>query len=134
MAQSASGEARVEEVALAAILAVIGSFQAALAAGAPWGAAAYGGESPGVLPGRLRTTSAVAAPLYLGAAAAIATPGTPEALRRGVLWAAAPLLSVGTLANLATPSPIERALWAPTAAAGAALAWRALARARRSRA
>ncbi|AUZ88154.1 hypothetical protein CVO76_11280, partial [Arthrobacter agilis] len=37
-----------------ALLAVVAAFQAALAAGAPWGAAAYGGYTPGTLPARFR--------------------------------------------------------------------------------
>ncbi len=43
------------------LFAALVVFQLALAAGAPWGRAAYGGQNPGVLPGRLRVSSVVAA-------------------------------------------------------------------------
>lgn len=41
------------------LLLLVGSFQAALAAGAPLGPAAYGGAVVGRLPSRLRASSAV---------------------------------------------------------------------------
>src|SRR5918997_1038494 len=55
---------RAGKVAGVLFLAIAG-FQAALAAGAPWGAAAYGGAHSGVLPESLRTSSSVAAAVYL---------------------------------------------------------------------
>ena len=48
-------------VAATAGLAVVAAFQVALAAGAPWGRAAWGGQHQGRLPARLRIASAVAA-------------------------------------------------------------------------
>ncbi|MCI0679398.1 MAG: hypothetical protein L0Z63_10210 [Actinobacteria bacterium] len=43
------------------LLGVVTLFQLALAAGAPWGVAAWGGRHPGVLPTRLRIASVVVA-------------------------------------------------------------------------
>ena len=66
MPMSDPGRATLRPMILAAILAVIllgviVVFQLALAFGAPWGAAAWGGQHPGVLPTRLRIASAVVA-------------------------------------------------------------------------
>ena len=43
-----------------ALFVVLVAFQLALALGAPWGRAAYGGQTPGVLPAGRRVSSAVA--------------------------------------------------------------------------
>ena len=50
------------------LLVVAAGFQASLAVGAPWGAAAFGGGHPGVLPTSLRGTSAAAVVVYSGLA------------------------------------------------------------------
>ena len=102
----------------------MGAFQLALAAGAPWGAAAWAGQSPGVLPPSLRAASAVSVLAYAGLAAVVVTDRLRPTTRRRVLTGASLLMVVGTVGNLATPSPIER-LWAPVAAAIALLLWRA---------
>ena len=116
---------RRAEVATASSLAVIGGFQVALAAGAPWGRAAYGGQHGGVLPGRLRAVSAVAAVGYgVGAAAVLADAGSPASRNRGFTVLAA-VMSVGALANGASRSPVERVVWTPVTAATAVAAWRA---------
>lgn len=112
------------EVATAVALLGIGAFQGALAAGAPWGRAAYGGTHPGTLPGHLRALSAVAGVGY-GAAALLVLRGvgSPRARARA-LTGVSVLMGVGTIANGASRSPVERALWTPVSAATAALAWR----------
>ncbi len=110
----------------AGLLLGCAGFQAALAAGAPWGAAAYGGAHPGRLPGRLRATSAVAAPVYLGmAAVAAGAVGSPR-VRTVLTGLGAVWLAVGVPVNLASPSLPERALWVPVTAAGAVNLWRAV--------
>ncbi len=43
------------------LLSIIAAFQLALALGAPWGEAAWGGQNPGVLPRGLRIASGIAA-------------------------------------------------------------------------
>jgi hypothetical protein len=111
---------------LAAILAAIllGAivvFQLGLALGAPWGAAAWGGQHPGVLPMRLRIASGVAAvviyplviALVLAAAGIIGDDWLPV---DGTLamWLLAGLLTLGAVANFVSRSPPERR-WGPVA-------------------
>lgn len=105
------------------LLAVIGSFQLALVAGRPWGAAAWAGQSPGALPTSLRVASAVSVLVYGLLAAIVVTDRLTPTARRRVLTGASMLMVIGTAANLATPSPIER-LWAPVAATLAVMLWR----------
>ncbi len=101
---------------------VVSSFQVALAAGAPFGAAAYGGGSAGQLPPDLRVASTVAAGFWLLAAGhALARGGwaarwaahLPWAADRRITWALAVLCAGGALLNLASSSPWERFGWAP---------------------
>ena len=100
------------------LLAIVALFQMALALGAPWGRAAWGGRHDGILPPRFRLASGFAAvvvyPLIvlviLDASATVdiswLTPGP------GVVWGLVALFTIGTLANLASPSKVER-VWAP---------------------
>lgn len=103
----------------------LAAFQLALALGAPWGAAAWGGANAGVLPTRLRVGSAVAAVVWLGIAGAAAGRLLGETGRRRTLLGAAIYVSVGIALNAASPSAIERATWVPATAVGAGLAWMA---------
>lgn len=105
------------------LLAGLSAFQLALVAGAPWGAAAWAGQAPGVLPTSLRVASAVSVLVYSGLAAIVATDRLGSSARRRVLTAASLLMVLGTVANLATQSPLER-LWAPVAATLAVMLWR----------
>ena len=105
------------------LLGVIVVFQAALALGAPWGAAAWGGRSPGVLPTRLRVASAVVAvlvyPLVIVLVLACAGIINDEWLPVDgsvIMWVLAGLLAVGALANFASRSQRER-IWGPVALA-----------------
>ena len=104
---------------------VIG-FQLALAVGAPWGSAAWGGAHPGTLPANLRVASAVSAGVWTGAALLTARRGgrsvpslVPDRALAPVLWGLTGMSTLGVVLNLATPSAVERAIWAPVAAAGA---------------
>ncbi len=106
-----------------ALLAGVGTFQLALAAGAPWGAAAWGGQAAGVLPSSLRLASAASVLVYGGLAALVVTERPGSSARRRLLTGASVLMALGTVGNLATQSPVER-LWAPVAAALAVLFWR----------
>ena len=98
-------------------------FQIALAAGAPWGAAAWGGANPGVLPRGLRVSSAGSGLVYVLLAVAARSTLIPVQLRRRILTIAFGGMVVGTVMNLASPSNIERALWTPVAAALAVVLW-----------
>jgi hypothetical protein len=112
------------KVAAALLLGVAG-FQAALALGAPWGSAAYGGGNPGILPDSFRTASAGASGVYLLLAAAAGTSLVPTGLRRRVMYGTAGLMAVGTLMNLASPSFVERMIWTPVTAGLTLLLWKA---------
>lgn len=111
--------------AAAALLLGMAGFQAALALGAPWGAAAYGGGNPGVLPDTFRAASAGASGVYVVLASAAGTPLVPPALRRRVLYGTTGLMAVGVAMNLASPSLVERMVWTPVTAALAVLLWQA---------
>ena len=97
------------------LLGVIVAFQLALAFGAPWGAAAWGGQSPGVLPTRLRIASGVVAvvvypiviALVLASAGMIGDEWLP-ADRTLIMWVLAGVLGVGALMNFASRSRPER--------------------------
>jgi hypothetical protein len=100
---------------------VIVAFQVALAAGAPWGRAAYGGqvEQPGV---ELRISSVVAIVIWTAAALivlkrvgfAIWAPLPRKALPVAV-WVLFVVMLFSALLNAITPSAIERAIWLPVA-------------------
>lgn len=105
------------------LLGGVGAFQLALVAGAPWGAAALGGQAPGVLPTSLRVATAVSFLAYGGLAAIVVTDRLSPTARRRTLSGASLMMVLGTVANLASPSPVER-LWAPVAATLAVMLWR----------
>lgn len=99
----------------AGLLGVLGGFQMALAAGAPWGSAAYGGKHPGVLPTRLRVVSAAAVPVYGALFVLVAREPLGQRQRRAHEVVAG-LFAAAVLLNLASPSRAERG-WAPVCAA-----------------
>jgi hypothetical protein len=113
----------------AALCAGTAGFQAALAAGVPWGRAAWGGARA-ELPNELRIASGGASLAWATTAAALlAYSGDLGDGRfrghgrlRRVAWGVTAVGGAGTLLNLATPSRIERTVWAPTSLALAVLA------------
>ncbi len=109
-------------LALACWCAGVSAFQTALALGAPWGAAAWGGGHPGVQPPHQRSASAVAAPVAGGLAAVAAGRLLGERGRRRVLLGVAGYAGLGVVANAASPSVVERGIWTPMCVLGAALA------------
>lgn len=99
------------------LLGALAVFQVALALGAPAGAAAWGGTHPGVLPTRLRVASAVAGVVVypLIGLLILDSGGVVDIgwqVSQWWLWALAVLFLLGTLANAASRSKVER-LWAP---------------------
>ena len=94
------------------------AFQVALAAGAPWGAASWGGRHPGTLPRDLRVASAVSSLVYVGSLAAAASRTARVRTAYSLLYA------VGTVMNAASRSTPERLLWTPVASALAVGFWR----------
>ena len=107
------------------LIGLVMLFQVGLVAGAPWGAAAWGGQNAGTLPVRLRLASVVAIVILgflawlVAAAAGIALLAPlPAAWLTPATWAAAAYFALGAVVNLISRSPIER-VWAPVALATA---------------
>jgi len=112
------------EQGTAAALVALGAFQTALAIGAPWGEAAYGGSNRGTLPHHLRAISGVAALSYgMATVLVLGGHGSPVGRTRAFTTLSV-LMGMGTLANGASRSPVERAVWTPVTAATTVLAWR----------
>jgi hypothetical protein len=113
--------ARVAAIIYAIVSLGVIAFQIALAAGAPWGAYAMGGASPGQFPPALRIAAILQAVLLAGMAAVILAraglvlPGWAQ-VSRWLVWIIAALMVVFLVLNLITPSAGERAIWAPTIA------------------
>jgi len=110
---------RVAALIYAIVTLGVVAFQFALAAGAPWGAYAMGGASPGQLPPALRMAVIIQAVLLAGMAAVIlARAGLilPGWLRvsHWLVWIVVALTALSVVLNLITPSAGERAIWAPT--------------------
>lgn len=116
------------EQATAAALAALGGFQLALAAGAPCGRAAYGGARPGTLPRHLRTLSGVAAVGYGTGVVLIVRGAGSTHVRARAFTTLSVLMAIGTIANGASPSLVERAVWTPVTAATTVFAWRSRSR------
>jgi hypothetical protein len=105
-------------VAAACLLGAVTLFQLALAVGAPWGAAAYGGraaQDDGRLPTRYRVASAGTAVvltgaiwLVLAASAVISTAPLSENLLGVGVWVLVGLFALNTAGNLAGRHPVER--------------------------
>ncbi|PRY23819.1 hypothetical protein CLV78_104312 [Aliiruegeria haliotis] len=99
-------------------LAWLTLFQLMLAAGAPLGHLAWGGEHR-ILPPRFRRASAAVAGLTAIGTVAIAQVGglvgqiLPASLFPGLLWAFAALFGLSLIGNLASRSPPERAHGVP---------------------
>ena len=108
---------RVAGAAAGGFLAV-SCFQVALALGAPFGSAAFGGANAGRLPPELRLVSTVAAGFWLLAAIHALSRGgltsrLPRAGSRRLSWVLLGVTAVGALVNAASSSPWERYGWAP---------------------
>lgn len=107
--------------------AALAVFQAALAAGAPWGHAAWGGGEAH-LSGGQQAGSAVAAVIYVAAALIVSCRGgtlwrtrSNSALFRWGTWLFAVALAIGAVPNFASQSRWENVLFGPLALVLAAL-------------
>ena len=113
--------ARVAAITYAIVTFGVVAFQIALAAGAPWGAYAMGGASPGQFPPTLRVGAMVQAVLLAGMAAVILAqagvilPGWWR-VPHWLVWIVVALTALSLVLNLITPSAGERAIWLPTLA------------------
>jgi hypothetical protein len=116
-----SNSAVVKKAAVACAVGFAGlaAFQLLLAAGAPWGEAAWGGVNTGQQPTRLRVGSAISILVYgVAAAVVLARAGFRillvfRAVARVGSWVLVVLLTLGALANFASSSPWERFLLGP---------------------
>lgn len=119
-------------VAAVVLLGIICAFQLALAGGAPWGAAAWGGQHTGTLPPPYRVASGVMGGLIypalglavLEADTVVDVPALPD-LGPTALWWLAGLFAIGAVANLASRSRIEK--WWALAAGALAVSFAAMA-------
>ncbi|MEX2081487.1 MAG: hypothetical protein WEC33_07700 [Dehalococcoidia bacterium] len=97
---------------------LVSGFQAALALGAPWGRAAWGGADDELSTG-LRAASGFAVLVWIGAAllvlrrAAWWGEARQSGLVKGATWLLSAMLVLGVIANAASSSPWERFGWAP---------------------
>jgi hypothetical protein len=103
----------------AALLLADAAFQTGLAAGAPWGAAAWGGQHTH-LPAGMRAASAVSVLVLAALASAVLRFGgwrvpvaPPAGWLRATVWAVTGFAVLNTLANLASRSATEREIMAP---------------------
>jgi hypothetical protein len=112
---------RVAAIFYAVVMLGVVVFQIALAAGAPWGAYAMGGASPGQFPPAMRVSAIVQAVLLAGMAvvilarAGLVLPGWSR-VSLWLVWFVVALTALSLILNLITPSGGERAIWAPTLA------------------
>lgn len=106
-----------------ATLLIVGlvAFQIALALGAPLGAAAWGGQHPGVLPARLRVASGIVGVLVYPILLLVVLSAS-GLLRVGLpvdadvaMWVLAGFFALGTIVNAISRSPPER-IWSPVSA------------------
>jgi hypothetical protein len=102
-----------------ATLVVVG-FQVALAAGAPWGSYAMGGQRAGQVPPAMRVAAVVQAVLLGLLAIVVLDAGGALALGWTVAipwlaWIPVVASLASAIANAATRSAVERRLWLPVA-------------------
>jgi len=105
-------------LAAAALLLGVAGFQTGLAAGAPWGAASYGGRAAtddGRLPAPMRAMSAVAVVILVLAAWTVLAQGgvlssgpVSDGALRNVTFGIAAYLALNTLGNVTSKSRTER--------------------------
>lgn len=114
---------KISAIVAVLLVVVVVIFQIALALGAPFGRAAWGGRHDGALPPRLRIASGVSALIIypLIAVAVLEVSGVADWdvvpwSDSAVMWALTGLFVLGGLANLASRSPRER-YWAPVSLA-----------------
>ena len=105
-----------------ALIGALVVFQLALAAGAPFGAAAWGGRNPGVLPNGLRIASAIVglvvypimAAVILAAAGLVDDDWLPID-PTVAMWVFTAFFALGAVVNAISRSAPER-IWAPVSA------------------
>ncbi|WP_353987723.1 hypothetical protein [Ruicaihuangia caeni] len=114
-------------VAFVAVIGLLTLFQAALALGAPWGRAAWGGQHAGVLPTGYRVGSAVSILVYgfiavIALARADVVDVLPDGFAQVAMWVVFGFLALGVVMNAISRSRVERAVMTPVALVLAVLA------------
>ena len=104
----------------ALVTACVVAFQIALALGAPWGAYAMGGASPGRYPPALRVGALLqAAVLALLAVVVLSDAHLVMPALSGslpwLIWVAVAFSGISVVLNAITRSSVERRLWLPVA-------------------
>ncbi len=104
-------------IVLLAILAILTVFQIALAAGAPWGHLAWGGQNR-VLPRRLRIGSVASVAIYaLIALITLDRAGQidvfPDLIARIAMWVVFAYFVIGIVLNALSRSRLERSVMVP---------------------
>jgi hypothetical protein len=117
----------VPALLFAVVIAALVVFQLALAAGAPWGRFAWGGQNAGVLPRKLRTASAVSILIYvLLVLPAFDLAGivdlVPNGVSQAAAWVVFAYLALGVVMNAVSRSRPERYTMTPVALVLAVLA------------
>jgi hypothetical protein len=111
--------ARAASMVAAVVMATLALFEIGLAAGLPWGSAAWGGGQPVLSPG-MRLASAGAAVIWSAGLLVVLRRGgyrvwslLPGRWTRGAVWIFAAYAAFMVLANAASPSGTERAVMTP---------------------
>jgi len=111
--------ARATSVVAAAVMATLALFEIGLAAGLPWGSAAWGGGQPVLSPG-MRLASAGAAVVWSAGLLVVLRRGgyrvwapLPRSWTGAAVWIFAAYAAFMVLANAASPSGTERAVMRP---------------------
>ena len=110
----------VAALAFAGLTAGVVAFQLALALGAPWGAYAMGGRSPGRFPPAMRVAAVGQAVLLTVIAVVVLSDANlvlPSLAQTfpWLIWAVVAFSAVSVVLNTLTPSARERRIWAPVA-------------------
>lgn len=100
------------------VIAVLGVFQVALAAGAPWGRFVWGGQHAGVLPTRFRVGSALSPLLYAAFALVVLDRAgeldvVGDGAARVLTWAVFAFMAFGVVLNGISRSRHERFTMTP---------------------
>ena len=108
----------IAALVFAAATAVVVGFQFALALGAPWGAYAMGGSTPGQYPPPMRLLAAVLGlVLILVALVVLASAGVVDvpliSAQPWLIWVIVVLSAVGLVLNALSRSAVERRTWVP---------------------
>ena len=109
-------------IGAATLMGGLAAFELALAAGVPWGHAAFGGADA-VLTPPFRVAAGISTVVWAGAALVVLRRAghavwapLPSRALPVVVWVLAGYTALGTLVNVISPSAIERAIMVPVAA------------------